>query len=255
MKCTILGCGSSRGVPEVACSCYVCSSKNKKDKRTRSSILIESEKTKIIVDTSPDLRQQLLSNNISKIDCVLYTHAHFDHIAGADDLKPIIQLSGYNKIPAFMHNFTKKMITTRLNYAFNDITEGYSPFLDLQIFRDDLFWYNDIAVQPFLQQHGTIYSSGFRFGELAYSTDVHYIEEKYLHFLYGIKIWIISCMRYFGTKTHFGLEAVMQYIEKIKPDFVILTHMGHNLGYDELCYLLPKNIRPAYDGMSIVFNK
>lgn len=253
MKCTILGCGGSRGVPEVACSCCVCHSADVRDVRMRSSIFLESDKTKILVDTSPDLHQQLIINNIRDIDYVLYTHAHFDHVAGVDDVKPILKLHGKKMIPAWMHGFTHDAILRRLNYAFDDSNKGYKPFLAAQVFGEESFMCGDIKVQPIVQNHGAINSSGFRFGDFAYSTDVHSIDERQLLLLDGVKVWVVGCLRYFCAETHFGLESVVRYMERVKPEIVILTHMGHNMGYSELCSLLPPNIRPAYDGMVIKF--
>lgn len=254
IECTILGCGGSKGVPEVACGCCVCSSYDQRDKRTRSSIYLKSEKTSILVDTSPDLHQQLILHRINSVDYILYTHAHFDHIAGVDDIKPIIKLHQKEHIVSYMSGSTGDMILSRLSYAFDNNNRGYKPFLLPKIFGDDeLFSAGDVKIQPFPQNHGQISSSGFRFGDLAYSTDVHCIDDKHLCLLDGIKIWIVGCLRYFYVQTHFNVEMVIKYAERLKPEQIILTHMGHHLGYNELCDLLPHNIRPAYDGMKMVF--
>ena len=248
MKYTILGSGDSNGVPQIACKCYVCASGNPKNNRTRASLLVESQKTKLLVDTSPDLRMQAIENNINYIDAVLYTHAHADHIIGIDDVKKLNK----NKTPlsAYMTEDTSKILKTTFPHVFFKTGKFYDPILSINLFSSR-FKVNDIEVIPFRQKHGEIYTQGFRFGDLAYSTDVNHLDPEMILALKGIKIWIVDCLRYYYAPTHSYLEKTLHWISKIKPKTAILTHMAHEIDYDEIKYILPKNVIPAYDGMII----
>ncbi len=251
MKCTILGCGGSNGVPQIACSCYVCSSNDSRNKRSRSSILIESPKATLLVDTSPDLHAQALKNNIITLDGVIYTHCHFDHVGGIDDIRQLVL--GKQPIPGFMDPVTAKIMNMRFDYIFSQLTKHYKPLLNLNIFHGS-FSFHDIEIHPFLQRHGNYFSYGFRFGQLAYSTDVTLLDEEAFNILAGVKIWVVDCLRYHHAPTHANLEMTLGWIERVKPEQAILTHMGHEIDYSEIKRLLPSNVIPAYDGMLIQFN-
>lgn len=249
-KCTILGSGGSNGVPQVACHCYVCKSNDPKNKRTRVSLLLESDSAVILVDTSPDLYAQALRHKLETIDAVLYTHAHFDHIAGIDDIRQLTL--GRRPIPAFMDAKTSKKMTALYDYIFNHINPEYQPLMHPVVFCGN-FQFRDIMIQPFWQKHGYYFSYGFRFGDLAYSTDINIMNENGFDVLKGVKIWIVDCMRYFHAPTHSYLENTIQWIERVKPELAILTHMNHEIDYSELAKILPKNIVPGYDGLIVNF--
>ncbi|MDF3047958.1 MAG: metal-dependent hydrolase of the beta-lactamase superfamily [Candidatus Midichloriaceae bacterium] len=251
MKCTILGCGGSLGVPQLLCECYICKSGDSRNKRFRSSIFIESETTKILIDTSPDFKAQAFRNNISKIDAVLYTHTHSDHISGVDDLKVFAQKT-QNKIPAYMDAKTYEGIRGTYSYLFDNGSSVYRPILDCTIIDEySNFTVGDIQITSLLQKHGEMNSLGFRFGNLAYSTDFNYLSEKSLKVLEGVDIWIVDCLRYSWAPTHVVYESTLEYIEQVKPKRAILTHMAHDIDYEELKRILPPYVEPAFDGMTI----
>jgi phosphoribosyl 1,2-cyclic phosphate phosphodiesterase len=251
MKCTILGCGGSLGVPQLLCECYVCTSTNPKNKRTRSSIYLEYGNTKILVDTSPDFKQQVLTYGIKQIDAILYTHAHSDHISGIDDIRPIVAHYS-NKIDAYLNAQTYDGIKGTFEYIFKTKGPVYKPVLVPTIIENySKFTVGDIDIITFEQDHGAMDSLGFRFGDLAYSTDFKELPKKSLKALEGIDTWIIDCLRYAWAPTHLFYERTLDYIEQIKPKRAILTHMAHDIDYEELKKILPTYVEPAYDGMVI----
>jgi phosphoribosyl 1,2-cyclic phosphate phosphodiesterase len=252
MKCIILGCGGSNGVPQIGCNCIVCKSDNPKNHRTRVSVYVESPTTKILVDTSPDLRQQLLNNKIHYSDAILYTHDHSDHVMGIDETK---LLSRDKKlIPAYADKKTTESIRKRFSYIFKQNSPLYPPRLkSIIIDQYEKFKIGDIEVQAFLQKHDNVSSLGFRFGNLVYSTDVNKIPEKSFKYLEGVDTWIVDCQRYHWIPSHAYIELVLNWIARIKPKLTILTHMSHGMEYEELKRILPTHITPAYDGMVIKF--
>lgn len=253
MKCTILGCGGSLGVPQLLCECYVCKSADQKNKRLRSSVYIESASTKILIDTSPDFKEQAIRYKISQVDALLYTHAHSDHISGIDDIKPFAHKAG-NKLPTYLNAATYDGICGTYGYLFSSESTVYRPLLEPHILDDySKFSVGDIEVISFLQKHGEINSLGFRFGSLAYSTDFNELSAKSLKILEGVDTWIIDCLRYAWAPTHVIYEESLAYIEQVKPRRAILTHMAHDIEYNELKRLLPHHAEPAYDGMMIEF--
>ena len=254
MKCTILGCGASPGTPVIACNCFVCSSGLDKNTRSRASILVEASNTKILVDVATDFRSQALTNNINTIDAILFTHGHADHFAGIDDLKPIVHQQK-KVIPSYMNKETWQIVNSGFGYAFNpEAGSIYSSLMTSNIIEDySQMNIGDIEVKSFLQGHGSGKSLGFRFGDLAYSTDVNAFPEESFQALQGVKIWIVDCLRYTHSPSHAMYEETLDWIDLIEPELAILTHMGHEIDYAELKRTLPKNIVPAYDGMVINF--
>jgi len=253
MKITILGCGGSSGVPLIGCDCAVCKSANPKNKRLRSSILLEEKNTAVLIDSSPDLRQQALVNNIRKIDAVLFTHAHADHTGGLDELRAFSHL-GNKPLPVYSNHITLEELKIRFAYAF--IPEvpkvWYRPCLIPHEIQDsDKFMVGDMAIESFPQTHGKIISLGFKTGDFAYSTDTDYLAPEILENLKGIKIWIVDCLRYGKAPTHSHLEQTLEWIKIVKPELAILTHMGHEFEYEKLKSDLPPGIVPGYDGMAV----
>ena len=253
MICTILGCGGSFGVPEIGCNCSVCSSNNPKNKRLRSSIYIQSQTTSLLVDTSPDLRQQALTHGIKHLDALLYTHDHSDHICGIDDIKSFT--CNDDIITTFLDQTTYDSLTKRFSYIFKQVSPLYPVRLQTNILEyNKVTKVGDIEFISFPQIHGKIISTGFKFGELAYSTDLNHLTPQATQVLEGIKVWIVDCLRYAWAPTHSYLERTVNWSEKIKPELTILTHMAHDIEYEELKNSLPKNIIPAFDGMKFEFN-
>ncbi|AIL64932.1 Metallo-beta-lactamase family protein [Rickettsiales bacterium Ac37b] len=254
LKIVILGCGSSAGVPVIGCKCNICISEEKRNKRTRSSILIVSDNGNILIDTSPDLRYQALANNINSISAILYTHYHADHVSGIDDLRSFNYISK-GPLPIYADKETLCSLQSKFSYAFFNEYETlnwYKPSLIVnEITNGKDFLVNGLKITPFKQAHGNISSLGFKFGNMAYSTDVNFLSDDVIGLLKGIKIWVVDCLGYKPSKSHAHLDLVLSWVEKINPQKVILTHMGHEIDYIALKKKLPNFIEPAYDGMII----
>jgi len=255
MKVTILGCGASSGVPIVGCDCAVCKSENPKNKRTRVSIFVESQGTGILVDTSPDMRVQALRSNVRKVDGIIITHAHADHINGLDDVRPFNYL---NDAPLNLYgeSETLKEMQERFGYCFLPPkpagTGWYRPCMNpVTIEPPTPFTIGNIEVKPFWQNHGQSKTVGLRFGNIAYSTDTNGLPEESLEMLKGIDVWIVDCLRYTPAPTHAHLAMALDWIKQVKPKQAYLTHMNHELDYDTLKKELPENVFPAYDGLVI----
>ena len=248
MQVTILGCGSSHGVPSLNCDCFVCKSENIKNKRKRASIFVETQKTKIIIDTSPDLRQQCLENDIRGIDAIIYTHDHSDHVAGIDDVRRLCK--NRQPIDAYIDDATFDNLNKRYDYIFQTSDPLYYPLLE-RIKLEPFQKIGDINVVAFDQIHGSIISQGIRLDNVAYSTDFNEISEESLAKLENLDVWIVDCLRYSYAPTHSYLEKSLLLIERVKPKLAVLVHMGHEIEYEEISKILPKNIIAAYDNMKI----
>lgn len=250
MKITILGCGSSFGVPSLARGWGECDPKNPKNQRTRSSILAQQGETAVLFDTSPELRTQLLHAGNPKIDALVYTHAHFDHMAGANDLLDCM-IAQQRVLPVFLSAETNRYFKDGLNYLFQRST-GTPEFDCHVIVPYKSFSINEINVLPILQYHGNTRSLGFRMGDFAYSTDVGDMDKEGFAALAGIKIWVLGVLTTEpDQKKHVNVEKALQWIDAVKPERAYFTHMGSHMDYDALCRTLPPHIRPVFDGMEI----
>lgn len=251
MKITVLGCGGSFGVPQLACNCYVCQSTDAKNKRTRTSILIESHNTTILVDISPDFRQQALKHNIKKIDAVIVTHPHADHFTGIDDLRPYCQQKN-SLMPIYMASATWDLIGRNYAYLFqeHDSKSIYRHIMEARIVKNyDKIIIQDLQIQLFNQHHGAIDSLGLRIGDFAYSTDFNIMPAESELYLYNLKYWIVDCLKYSWAPSHSCYEQSIALIEKFNPETAILTHLAHEVDYNACKRILPANIQPAFDGM------
>lgn len=255
MRVTVLGCGPSSGVPLLGCTCAVCTSAQPRNRRLRSSIVVADGETQILVDSAPDLRQQLLANQISRLDAVLYTHGHADHLHGIDDLRSINYLIN-RPLPAFGDQATLAELRSRFGYAFNNPGPRngywYQPKLDAKPIQGP-FRVGTMEITPFPQSHGVMRDQtlGFRFGDFAYSTDVKEIPEEGFKALEGVQVWLVDCLSERPNPAHSDLKQTLEWIRRIKPRRAILTHMSHTLDYDALVGKLPEGVEPAYDGMVI----
>lgn len=255
-KITILGCGASAGVPLIGCECPVCTSTDSRNKRTRVSILIEQHQQKLLVDTSPDLRQQCLANGIRTIDAVLFTHAHADHCHGIDDLRPLNYHRG-DVIPTYGDAVAMEEIIPRFSYAFKPPIPEYGWFrpalvphiVDAQ--QMDPIHIGEMRVQLFPQTHGRLTTLGVRVGNFAYSTDVNHLPEESFEKLKGLDVWLVDCLRYEVSPTHAHLDLTLEWIRRMKPKRAILTHMSHDFDYEKFRRSLPNGVEPAYDGMVV----
>ncbi|NBX03366.1 MAG: MBL fold metallo-hydrolase [Alphaproteobacteria bacterium] len=255
MRVTILGCGTSSGVPLIGCDCPVCTSKNSKNNRTRVSVLVETEGKNLLIDTSPDLRQQALRENIRRIDAVLYTHDHADHINGMDDMRSFNWLSK-DTIPVFGNSHTINSLKTRFGYAFQPKPEGLwsRPSLTPNLIPDGKraeFEALGIKIIAFEQIHGSGMSLGFRVGDFAYSTDTSELEDSAFEALAGVDVWVVDCLKFTPTYNHSHLDKTLGWIERVKPKLAILTHMSHEFDYEALSSQLPSGVVVGYDGLCV----
>jgi phosphoribosyl 1,2-cyclic phosphate phosphodiesterase len=257
LKITILGCGDSAGVPRIGGDWGNCDPTNPRNRRTRPSIMVQSETTTIVVDTGPDFNAQLTRENVQAIDGVLYTHAHSDHIAGMDDLR-IIRGRINRKIPIYGDVKTLDEIKRRFGYLFKEVSSFYPAVVEENIFLEDsfgdIFKIGDIDFIPFIQDHGMGNTSlGFRFGNVGYSTDMANLDERALSVLKGVKTWIADCADYsngHGT-LHSTLPIVLKLNETIRAKQVYLTHLKMFDDYQTLCNESPDGYTPLHDGLVI----
>lgn len=254
MQVTILGCGSASGTPIIGCDCKVCISKKKYNIRSRSSIHIQQNDVSIIIDSGADFRTQCLKNNIQKLDAVIYTHSHADHIMGIDDLKSFAYQSK-KPVEVYLDEVTAAEMERRFRYIFDveAINTNFKIVAAKRNFLEDrrIFTIKNIEFWPMKQKHGEVFSYAFRFGNCAYSVDFNELDDENIKDLQGIKYWIVDCVGYKKSKTHSNLENTLHYISLVKPELAILTHMSHEIDYYELKEKLPPNVIPAYDGLEI----
>lgn len=249
----MLGCGPSWGVPRIGGIWGQCDPLNPRNRRRRVSILVEDKDAAVLVDTSPDLREQLLDAGVQRLDAVLYTHAHADHAHGIDDLRSINRLTG-QALPIYASAATLAEIRQRFGYVLAPLKAGlggvfYKPLLEPKEI-DGPFEVAGLSVVPFQQDHGfSTMTLGFRFGRFAYSTDVIELDEAAFAALDGIDAWIVDCIRREPHVTHSHLAKTLAWIDRVKPKRAVLTHMDESLDYDTLCRTLPAGVEPGYDGL------
>jgi len=248
MRVTILGCGTSGGVPRVGNLWGNCDPHNPKNRRRRVSILVEEGETRILVDTSPDLREQLLDAGVDRFDAVLYTHDHADHTHGIDDLRAVYHITG-KAIPVWSDEKTLAILRTRFDYIFESKL-GYPAICQTHTVTGP-FTIGAIAVTPFVQEHGPITSLGYRFGKIAYSTDLNGLPPASKEIIKDLDVWIVDALRYKPHPTHPHLDMTLSWIAELKPKRAILTHMTWDMDYETLRRDLPKGVEPGFDGLVI----
>jgi phosphoribosyl 1,2-cyclic phosphate phosphodiesterase len=254
MRVTMLGSGPSWGVPRIGGEWGACDPANPRNRRRRVSILVEEKGARLLVDTSPDLREQLLDAEVRGLDAVLFTHAHADHLHGIDDLRSVNRLMR-KKLPVYADGRTLAEIRTRFGYVLAPLQAGakhgfYKPELE-PIEIAGPFEAAGLLVTPFVQDHGFSATLGFRIGRFAYSTDAVRLDDGAFATLAGIEVWIVDCMRREPHVTHSHLAQTLQWIARVKPRRAILTHMDESLDYDALSRELPPGVEPGYDGLTI----
>jgi phosphoribosyl 1,2-cyclic phosphate phosphodiesterase len=257
---TILGCGSSGGVPRAALGWGDCNPANPKNRRRRTSLLVERRNstglTSVLVDTSPDLREQLLEAQVDWLDAVFFTHAHADHTHGIDDLRALF-IKHRRRLDIYVDGLTGATLRSRFDYCFKAPPgSDYPPIATEHRLEPG----KTITVQgrggaiealPLLQEHGDIASLGFRFGSVAYSCDLSGLPLESIAALAGLDLWVVDALRYRPHPSHFSLDEALAWIERIKPTRAILTNLHSDLDYDELRSKLPEHVLPAYDGLVI----
>lgn len=255
---TILGCGSSGGVPRVGQGWGACDPKNPRNRRRRCSLLVERKgphgTTIVLVDTSPDLREQLLDAGVTALDAVLFTHAHADHTHGIDDLRPLAILHRH-RIDIYADEETARALHQRFGYCFSTPPgSAYPPILNEHRFREGREIVVDgpggpIVALPFRQRHGDIDAFGFRFGDVAYSSDVNGFPENSLGHLHNLDVWILDALRDTPHPSHFSLQEALDHVALLKPARTILTNLHTDLDYADLERRVPAGMVPAYDGL------
>ncbi len=254
MRIEVLGCGTSTGVPYIHCDCKVCRSRNPKNKRLRSSIWIKVNGLSLLVDTSVDLRQQALRSKIDRVDAILFTHPHSDHIGGLDEMRAFNFIQK-EPIPAFAHDWTVDDLPKRYPYIFNKTPAegGAVSQINLQEFKfnEGPIKFKNISILPIELRHGSRLVAGFRIGNFAYLTDCHEIPESSIELLQGLDVLILDCLRLSKHNTHMNYETSLHYSAKIGAKKTIFTHMSHDFDYVSFSKKLPKKHLLAYDGMII----
>jgi phosphoribosyl 1,2-cyclic phosphate phosphodiesterase len=255
---TILGCGSSMGSPRVALGWGACDPNNPKNRRRRCSLLVERSgpdgRTRVLVDCTPDLRQQLLDAEVDWLDGVLFTHEHADHTHGIDDLRPLF-LNKRRRVDVYMDAPTSHMMRARFGYCFaSPPGSGYPPIVsEHRLVPGERIVIDGqggpIELLPVLQEHGDIPSLGFRFGNVAYSCDIKALPEASLAAMAGLDIWIVDALRIAPHPSHMSLDESLDWIARVKPKRAILTNLHTDLDYEALRTKLPPHIEPAYDRM------
>jgi phosphoribosyl 1,2-cyclic phosphate phosphodiesterase len=260
LRITILGCGSSGGVPRVAQGWGKCDPQEPKNRRRRCSILVEriaeAGRTQVLIDTSPDLREQLIDAGVTHLDAVVFTHEHADHTHGIDDLRPLF-IAHRRRVPVFADDQTMDLLQARFGYCFSTpIGSDYPPILSghLMSRQHPLVIEGKggtICLQPIEVEHGTSSCLAFRIDDIAYMPDVNAIPEASLRHLERLDCWIIDALRDTPHPTHFSLREALGWIDRMKPRRAVLTNLHTDLDYGRLMSELPAHIRPAYDGMQI----
>jgi len=249
MKVIALGSGTSQGVPMIGCQCDVCTSTDARDKRLRSSVYIESEDAKVLIDIGPDFRRQFLDNKLDSVDLVLVTHEHNDHIIGLDDIRSINFIQN-KSIPLYAEERVATQLRDRFAYAFNSSIPGL-PKVDL-IHVESPFQYKDLNIIPVRVMHGNLPIYAYRINDFSYITDASKIEEDSMELLKGSKIIIINALRIQKHPTHYNLEECLEVIEALDPERAYITHISHSMGMTEdWSMTLPDNVYPLIDGMHI----
>jgi phosphoribosyl 1,2-cyclic phosphate phosphodiesterase len=255
MRVTILGCGSSGGLPTLDHGWGQCDPTNPRNRRTRPSILVEEGETRVLVDTSPDLREQLLRVEVNRLDAVLFTHAHADHLHGIDDLRPINRAMGM-PLDAFANAETLEAIRRRFGYVLepwpDDATNFYRPVLiPHQVDHREQFTVGDIPIVAFRQDHGYCDSLGLRFGPIAYSSDAVELPDDAFDLLQGVEVWIIGTLMDVPHPTHADVDKALRWLKRAGAKHGVLTHLSGRLDYAVLSARLPDGVEPAYDGLVI----
>lgn len=254
MKLTLLGCGTSSGVPRIGNDWGACDPDEPRNRRTRASILVESDTTRILVDTSPDLREQLLAAEIAEVDAILWTHDHADHCHGIDDVRQLFHRRR-SPVPGFARRQTLGHLRRRFEYVFEG-RDGYPATVKADILPDAMTL-GDIGIKTVDQPHGHIYSTGFRFEKddisISYSTDFHEFTNEMLALFSGTDVWVVDALRARPHPTHTHLARTLEAIAAVRPGQAILTHMDQSMDYAHLIATLPAGVVPGFDGMTVDF--
>ncbi|NOZ87848.1 MAG: MBL fold metallo-hydrolase [Deltaproteobacteria bacterium] len=255
MKVTILGCGTATGVPMIGCHCQVCSSTNPRNRRTRSSILVQRQGRNILIDTSPDLWAQAIKVGLDRLDAVIFTHSHADHLHGIDELRSFNFIQHLETIPCYANDETLKRIREGFSYLFssNQASPYARPRIELRRIDDKPFGLFGGKVTPLPVRHGPYTVFGYRFGNMAYVTDASSIPVDTMERMAGLDLLIIGALRQEPHPKHFSIDQAAGIIDRLKPRNALLTHMSHKIDYDNTH--LPRGVDLAYDGLVVEFGE
>ena len=252
LKITFLGTGTSQGIPVIACNCSVCQSTDYRDKRLRTSIMIESEGRVFVIDSGPDFRQQMLEENVKKIDAIILTHEHKDHIAGLDDIRAF---NFFQKKPVdvYAEKRVHEAIKREYAYVFSDEKYPGTPRMNLHIIENKEFEINNVKFIPIRALHLNLPVFSFRIGYFTYITDANYFSDKEKEKIKGSKVIVINALRKKKHISHFNLEQALELLDELQPEQAYLTHISHQMGkYEEVQKELPAYVSLAYDGLKII---
>ncbi len=251
MKVTFLGTGTSQGVPIITCTCVVCSSTDPRDNRLRTSVLIETERTNIVIDTGPDFRQQMLREKVQKVDAIVFTHGHKDHTAGFDDIR------GFNwktkeAMEVYANEEVEIVLKRDFHYAFAEHKYPGVPNLNLNVIQNKNFMIRDVAITPIEVLHYKLPVFGYRIGDFSYITDANFISESEKEKLKGSKVLVLNALRKSEHISHFTLDQAVAIAQEIGAEQTYLIHMSHQMGlHAEVDQELPEGINLAYDGLAV----
>ena len=255
MKITLLGTGTSQGVPVIACGCAVCTSLNPKDKRLRCSVLLTVDDKNYVIDTGPDFRQQMLRANVQSLEAVVYTHEHKDHIAGMDDVRAF-NFKQKRDMEVYCNDHVEKALRREFYYVFNDNPYPGIPKVNINPIENSAFKIDNVLFKPIQVMHYKMPVFGFRIGDFSYITDAKTVAPEEREKLKGTKVLIVNALRKEEHISHFNLEQALAFIEEIGPEKAYLTHISHLMGkHDEVEKSLPSNVRIAHDGMEIILDR
>jgi len=253
-RLTVLGSGTSMGVPTIGCDCAVCHSADPHDRRTRPSVLIEYNDKFVLIDSTPDFREQAIRERIRHLDAVLYTHTHADHILGIDDLRPLSFRHKPNKLPLYARPEAVQFIRSMFRYIFeSDYKFGGLPLVELHLIQGPVELFG-ASFEPVTVIHGDSEIFGFRFGSAAYLTDHSEVPEASLAKLHNLDILFLDALRHTPHPTHSTVENSLRIVEQLKPKRAFFTHICHDLPHEATNATLPPNVRLSYDGMKLDFD-
>ncbi len=252
MKVTFLGTGTSIGVPVITCDCPVCVSTNSKDKRLRTSIMIEVNFRTFVIDCGPDFRSQMLRENVGDLDAVIFTHEHRDHIAGLDDVRAFNYVLN-KKIDIYGSDQVIDAIVTEFPYIFSESRYFGAPQLTIHLINTDPFTVFDVEFIPIKVLHEKLPVTGFRIGDFTYITDASYISEEEKEKIRGSKVIVLNALRNSKHVSHFSVNEAVELLNELKPEAAYLTHLSHFVGlHEEVNLRLPEPVKLAYDGLKII---
>jgi len=251
LKVTFLGTGTSQGVPVVACSCKVCQSKDPKDTRLRTSVLVEEKGVNIVIDTGPDFRQQMLKASVKHLDAVVFTHSHKDHTAGMDDVRGFNYVQG-KPIDVYATEEVQRALRREFSYIFSGDSYPGIPKINLHTINEDPFKVGELNIIPVNVLHHRLPVLGFRIGDFTYITDANHINEKEKGKIKGTKVLVLNALRRKRHVSHFTLDEAVALFTEISPEQGFITHISHQMGlHDDIVSETPAFINPAFDGLVI----